>query len=129
MTNLLPLLCFFFFICQHLVMLLLQPEFFPRRLLSLRLPPSHGSPLLALPPLNSAVSRCKAKGYKPLSISSKRVAVFWKLHKRDMLHFMKFVVKYDIVFLQNVWFVIVALFCAWDSDRWSVLAACLFVCV
>ena len=90
--------------------------------------PQTSPPLLALPPLNSAVLRCKAKGYKPLSLSSKRVAVCSKLRKRNVSHFMKFEVKYDFIFLQNVSFVIISLFCTWDSDIWSVLAACLFVC-
>jgi hypothetical protein len=38
---------------------------------------------------------------------------------------MKFEVKYDFVFLQNVSLVVISLFC--DSDVRSVLAVCLFV--
>jgi len=91
--------------------------------------PLPGSPPLPLPPLNPAAWRCKAKGYKPLSLQ-KRVAVVSKFHKRNMLHFLKkkkFEVKYDFVYLQNVSFVIIALFCTWESDRRSVLAVRFFV--
>ena len=42
---------------------------------------------------------------------------------------MKFEVKCDFVFLQNVSFVVISLFCTWDSDiLWSVMAVC-FLCV
>jgi hypothetical protein len=46
---------------------------------------------------------------------------------------MKFEVKYDFIFLQNVSFVIISLFCsnqysvAWDSDVWSFLVVCFIV--
>jgi hypothetical protein len=131
--NLLPFLCFFSLslslsLCRHLAMLLLQLEFFfPLGVFCLAYIATPGSPLLTVPPLTSAVSRCKARGYKPLSLSFQKEWLFsrncakgmcctlWNL--RENMFFL---------FLQDVSFVI-SLFCAWDSDICSVLAVCFFV--